>query len=297
MNSVLAMWRAIPIVLRAVLVGLVAAALGSFPWAWLAQANLRHLRAVPWGPAVMAVYLWLYWQFFTGRSWPASTAALRRERSRPRPLPASVWGAAILAGVLGLAASIVLIRLTGRLVALPHEQVGDISNMPWGTLLATLVMGALVAGVVQEISFRGYMQRPIERRLGPVTAILVVGVLFGLAHGTHTAWSLVLMPYYIAVAATYGALAWLTDSILPSLALHAGGDLLGGLQLLTAGRSVVGSNSDGAAAVPPGVNVRFWINLVVLAAVVTAAVWAYRQLAEVVQGEAPATESSATQGA
>lgn len=104
----------------------------------------------------MVVYLWLYWQYFTGRGWPASTAALTRERSRPRSLSACVWSAAIFAGILGLAASIVLMRLIGRLVALPHEQVGDVSGIPPDTLLAILVMGSLVAGAVEEVSFRGY---------------------------------------------------------------------------------------------------------------------------------------------
>jgi membrane protease YdiL (CAAX protease family) len=294
MESVLAIWRRIPVIIRAVLVALVVASTGSFPWAWLAQANLHHLRGAPWGPVVMAVYLWLYWQYFTGRGWPASTSALRRERSRPRALSGSVWSIAIVAGILGLAASIVLMRLIGRLVALPVERAGDISGIPPVTLLAMLVMGSLVAGVVEEVSFRGYMQRPIERHVGPTVAIVVVGVVFGLAHGTHTEWTLVLMPYYIAVAATYGALAWLTDSILPSLALHAGGDFLGGLQVLTAGNSVVGSNTAGAGAVPAGVNMRFWINLVVLAAVVTAAIWAYRQLAAVVHEMASQTEAGST---
>jgi len=286
MNSVLAAWRHVPVPIRAVGAGLAVASVGSFPWAWLAQANLRHVRAVPWGAAVMAVYLWLYWRFFTGRSWPASTAAVRREQSRARPLSASVWAAAILAGILGLVASVLLARLIGRLVVMPHEHVGDISHIPAGTLFATAAMGALVAGVVEEIAFRGYMQRPIERRLGPVTAILVVGVIFGLAHGTHGEWSLVLMPYYMAIAATYGVLAWLTDSIFPSLALHAGGDLLGALQLLSGGGSAAAPSGGGATAGVSGVNGRFWINLVVLAAIVTAAVWAYRMLAAAVREEA-----------
>ena len=40
------------------------------------------------------------------------------------------------------------------------------------------------------------------------------------------------MPYYLAVAAVYGALAYFTNSILPSLVLHAGGNVLGAFDLL-----------------------------------------------------------------
>jgi membrane protease YdiL (CAAX protease family) len=292
MNFISAPWR-VPVLVRATLVGLLVAAAGSYPWAWLAAANLRHLRAVPWGAALMALYLWFYWRYFTGHGWPRRTAPLRRERSRVRALPASVWGAAILAGILGLAASLVLSRLVGRIVSMPTERAPDVSGTPPGTLLAFLIVGSLVAGIVEEIAFRGYMQRPIERTAGPVIAILAVGVVFGLAHGTHTEWSLVLMPYYLAVAATYGALAWLTDSILPSLALHAGGDLLSGMQLLTAGHSPALANGPAATVSPTGVNVRFWINLAILAALIAATVWAYRRLALVVRDEAAAHAAGA----
>jgi membrane protease YdiL (CAAX protease family) len=98
-------------------------------------------------------------------------------------------------------------------------------------------MGALVAGVVEETSFRGYLQRPIERRHGPVLSILVTGVLFGFVHFTHPEVGLVLLPYYLAVAAVYGALAYFTDSSYPSMVLHAGGNLFSAVDLFARGRS------------------------------------------------------------
>jgi membrane protease YdiL (CAAX protease family) len=277
------MWQRIPISIRAVVVGLVVASAGSLPWAWLARANLQHYRGVPWAAVLMAAYLWAYWCFLTGRWGPPSTSATRRAHARVRSLPGHVWSIAMLAGILGLAASIVLIRLISRLVVLPAEQTGDLSAIPMLTLVSTILMGSLVAGVVEEIAFRGYMQRPIERRFGAPSAILVVGLIFGLAHGTHIEWTLMLMPYYLAVAAAYGALAWITDSILPSLALHAGGNLLGALQLVIGGRPVVGSNVGTRGPVaPPGVNTRLWVNFIVLVVISSAAVWAYRLLAAAV---------------
>ena len=76
-------------------------------------------------------------------------------------------------------------------------------------------MASIVAGVVEEASFRGYMQGPIERRHGPVVAILVTGSVFGFAHFTHPEVTLILMPYYLAVAAIYGA-AGLPDELDPA---------------------------------------------------------------------------------
>jgi len=46
-----------------------------------------------------------------------------------------------------------------------------------------------------------------------------------------------LLPYYVAVAAVYGSLAYFTDSTLPSMTFHAGGNMLSAFDLFTRGRS------------------------------------------------------------
>jgi membrane protease YdiL (CAAX protease family) len=94
-----------------------------------------------------------------------------------------------------------------------------------------------VAGIVEETAFRGYMQRPIERRHGPVVAILVTGLVFGALHFTHAEVTLALIPFYLAAAAVYGALAYFTDSTRPSIWLHAGGNAFSAFTLFTQGRS------------------------------------------------------------
>ena len=40
-------------------------------------------------------------------------------------------------------------------------------------------------GVSEEAGFRGYMQGPLMRRYGPVVAVLVVSVVFWVAHFNH----------------------------------------------------------------------------------------------------------------
>src|SRR5688572_20641492 len=110
-------------------------------------------------------------------------------------------------------------------------------EMPLVTLFALLVMASIVAGVVEEAAFRGYMQGPMQRRHGPVVAIILSGVLFGVAHFTHHPHSLLaMMPFYVAVAAIYGGLAYATNSILPGLVLHAVGDVFSLTRLWTTGQ-------------------------------------------------------------
>jgi membrane protease YdiL (CAAX protease family) len=60
--------------------------------------------------------------------------------------------------------------------------------------------------------------------------------LFGLAHFAHPEVGVLLMPFYLAVAAVYGGLAYLTDSTLPGMVLHAGGNMFSALDLFTRGR-------------------------------------------------------------
>ena len=233
----LPLWRRIPIAVRAVLIRGVAAALGTFTWAFLVSLNSKYWSAVPWAVPPTALYLWHYWRYLRGEGWPRSTAEARGSACRWNRVPAEVWGPALLAGLVGLVSVLLLQGVLGRLVALPDQQDPDATKYSLVTMTLWVLMSAVVAGVTEEVGFRGYMQRPIEQRHGPVVAVLVTGVLFGLAHFTHPEVTLALLPFYLAVAAVYGTLAHLTDSILPSVVLHAGGNVFSALDLFTRGRS------------------------------------------------------------
>ena len=134
-------------------------------------------------------------------------------------------------------------------------------------------------GVVEETAFRGYIQGGIERRYGLTTAILVTGSLFGLSHVTHPEVGLVLLPFYMSVAAVYGLLAAATNSTYPSMLLHAGGNVFSAFSLFTQGRS-----EWQLTAVPPptiwqgGIDGSFFANLAMLAVAGAATVMAYRGL-------------------
>ena len=141
-------------------------------------------------------------------------------------------------------------------------------------------MSAVVAGVVEETSFRGYLQRPIERRHGPAIAILIAGGLFGFVHFSHPEVGVVLLPFYIAVAAVYGALAYLTDSTLPGIVLHAGGNMFSAFDLFTRGRSEWQLTVDVKPLVwETGPDLAFWGNVAALVVVAALTVWAYSSLA------------------
>lgn len=264
------LWRRVPVVVRAVITGMLAAAAGTVPWALLVVANQKFVPSVPWSVPVMALYLWLLWRH-------APRTNLRANR-----LSDDVWAAAIIAGMLGLWALVLVQGVLNRMVTLPAQQAGDLSQFSFISLASLVLMGSIVAGIVEEASFRGYMQGPIERRHGPVVAILVTGGLFGFAHFAHPEVTLLLMPFYIGVAAIYGTLAYLTNSIWPSVVLHAVGNIFGAIDFFARGQSEWQASSSPTPLVwETGADASFWMSVAAAIVVGAAAVWAYYTLADV----------------
>jgi membrane protease YdiL (CAAX protease family) len=293
MTRIHARWNRVPVLLQAVVTGLAVATAGTLPWAALVAANIKYTPALPWAVPITAVYLWLFWRYVRGEGWPQSTAAARRERSRANAIPADLWAPALLAGVLGLVSVLLLQGVLGRVVALPQQRDLELSRYPVHAVLLWVLMSAVVASVVEETAFRGYLQAPIERRHGPVMAILVAGILFGLLHFTHPEVTFVLLPFYMAVAAVYGALAHLTDSTLPSMALHAGGNVFSAFDLFTRGRS----EWQLSAAPKPlvrevGLDAAFLANTVALLVAGSAAVWAYYELSRAARTARPSASAT-----
>jgi membrane protease YdiL (CAAX protease family) len=277
------------LVARAVVIGLALSAAGTFPWSFLAGWNLRRFVSLPWAVLPMALYLWLYWRYLAGAGWPRTTSALRRTNLRANRLSSEIWGMSLFAGLLGFAALLPLLGLMSRLARLPVESqpITTPPQMPFATVFVLLLMASIVAGVVEEAAFRGYMQGPIERQHGPIVAILACGAAFGLAHYSHHPASVLpMLPYYMAVAAIYGGLAYATNSILPGLVLHTGGDVFSLTRLWVTGRP----EWQVSEAAPPliwesGVDAGFIVFAAASVLLGAAAVWAYRELAHVASRE------------
>jgi membrane protease YdiL (CAAX protease family) len=281
------LWQRLPVVVRAVLAGAAVSVAGIIPWVLFVSANQKVLLSVPWAIVPTALYLWMFWRYLRGEGWPRSTAEARRSSLRANALSADVWGMSIFAGMLGLMALLPLVGLMGRLVRMPSEaqSIHAPPGMPFVTVFLLLVMASIVAGVVEEAAFRGYMQGPIERRHGPIVALLLSGSLFGLAHYTHHPDSMfAMMPFYLAVVAIYGGLAYLTNSILPSLVLHAGGDVFSLTRLWATGQPEWQVSSTAPKLIwETGPDAGFWGYVTALVILGGAALWAYVSLAAAVR--------------
>jgi uncharacterized protein len=279
MQAIVTLWRRVPVILQAVIMGVGMAALGVIPWSLFASLNLRYGKEVPWAILPAAAFLWLYWRFARGSWWPRAGAARLRRLSRTAFPSEEAWGGVLMAGVIGLLAILLFQGLMARLVHLPQQSTKEFEGLSILTIAGLVIMSALVAGIVEEISFRGFMQGPIERRHGPVVAIVVTGIVFGLMHYTHAEMTLALMPFYMLVAVNYGVMAWLTNSVVPGIILHAGGNIFNAMLLLGAGRSEWRVGGEGKSLVwEAGADLTFWISLIGFFVMTTISVWAFRLL-------------------
>jgi membrane protease YdiL (CAAX protease family) len=265
------------VIAEAVVIGMLVVFAGTIPRNVIFEANLRVWPAIPWAVPVVAAYIWLFWRYLNGEGPPDSTREARRAGLRSTPLPGIVWTWALLAGTLGIAALVLALRLANRVVTLPEQTLAGFENVPPLTVIALLLAAAPVAGIIEESAFRGYMQGPIERKYGLAIAILITGTMFAIAHLDFT---LILWPYYVAVAAVYGAVTYLTQSIRPAILLHTGGNLYSNFDLWLHGQAEWQAGAGSRAVVwTTGMDPAFWRAAAALLIAVAATAWAFRQLA------------------
>lgn len=217
-------WRRLPVLIRAVVIGLVAFAIvGSVVW-----GLVLALVPPPWSIVAMIIVLLLYWHYVRGAWWPQSTAALRTECTRRTALARSVWVWGIVAALAGAVLLQAALVVTFRLVEFPADAWAlpyDFSALPKWQVWLLLVLAAAVAGITEEVGFRGFMQVPLETRYGPVAAITIVSIMFTIMH-LNQAWAGGILVVLFAVSVMWGVLARVSGSLVPGIISHASTDIV-----------------------------------------------------------------------
>ena len=202
----------IPIVIRAIVAGLFIGLVAANVWPILLLKLGMPLAGVV-EAAFLAAYIW----WAAGGGPPRSLRHTRADCFRVRSLSVSdwMWGlvAALAFAATVHAAIVVLFRLVPYPAAAFHAGY-DFSFIP-GTAMQWLavVISAASAGICEETGFRGYMQQPIESRLGPFTAILISSLFFMVVHLTKS-WSTAgMVPIVFGAGILLGLLAWASRSL------------------------------------------------------------------------------------
>jgi membrane protease YdiL (CAAX protease family) len=223
------LWGRLPALVRGSILAFVILSIGQLPPGLFLAVGLQFTPRFPWWPVATVLWLWLFWQYLSGHWWPAGTRDIRRQLLRAHPLSARVWLWSILAGGFGLAGVLSIALLTGFVADLPREAYVaplDLTRYPSWSVLAFFFNIALVAGVVEEAAFRGYMLSVVERRHGWWVAIASVAVLFYVVHLSHAYATPAFVPFFMTYSVVHGMLVFLTRSIRPSVLLHAAGDFV-----------------------------------------------------------------------
>ncbi len=183
MGLLKSIWGALPLFIRAIILGVLIVEVGSTLSVVPLIGNLKFHPDIPWALPATLVVLLLYGGWLFGAGPPASTAEARRLNARAGPVSGRMWAAALPAIVFGVI-MLLLLRLAAPYVlpvAAPSVKI-PLDAYPLISVAGGLAAIAISAAVVEEIGFRGYMQRTLESRYGLIPALLVTGVMFWAAH-------------------------------------------------------------------------------------------------------------------
>jgi membrane protease YdiL (CAAX protease family) len=223
MNSLV---NRISAVVRFGILALVLTLLAGGVWSALLITNLVTSPTIPWAIIVMALFLWLLWQYLDGKGWPQGTSEARHHYLRARPVSHQVFAWALLAGLLSIVALIGLWIVLFQLVKAPGNGLPDLSKYPLLSVALMLVMASIVGAVTEEAGFRGYFQVVLEREFGGAAAIVIAALVMAPGHGLTQGFVWTTMLFYFFVDVIFGMIAYLTKSILPGILVHAIGLLI-----------------------------------------------------------------------
>jgi membrane protease YdiL (CAAX protease family) len=169
--------------------------------------------------------------------WRVARASGHPERVlRLGPAPLAAYPLATVALVTGMpvatAIGSAIVPMPGPLDDIFGEMLRVDSARDW---VMVLLAAAVVPALGEELLFRGFLQRGLERRLGPAPAIAISSVVFGVIHGPSRAIAAALL------GGLLGWMAWRANSVRPVIAAHflsnasivvlanlAGGELVAG---------------------------------------------------------------------
>jgi membrane protease YdiL (CAAX protease family) len=149
--------------------------------------------------------------FAATRGMPASRLRVLPGRERGRDLAAMVVGVLALGQALDSAATLAGLGREGAM-----ERVRQaLRGASGGDLFAAVIVLGVIAGIAEEVFFRGYMQSLLRERWRPGTAVVVTSLCFGVLHPdpVHAALAFVLALYL-------GFVTEVAGSALPAVTCH-----------------------------------------------------------------------------
>lgn len=218
-NRLFSFWDRMPLIIRAILGGFFVSSIGISIWTACLAVSFSPIVILP-----MILALWVFWKFYSGDWGTASLAEIKRRNFRRTTLSRSAWKWGIAGALLFVVIFQSCLVISFRLMEFPSQAFRQdyvkVDTLPFWSAFLIIIMSSVVAGVVEEVGFRGYMQQPLERAYGPVLAIGITSVVFTLIHLNHS-WAQQI-PFQIYFASLLlGILAYRTNSLVPGIIGHS----------------------------------------------------------------------------
>lgn len=166
--------------------------------------------------ALVLLFLYVTLSVFRGTPFWRSLGWQKLE-GRPGGWPTNPW--LYLAGGCGL--SILVFIATAKMQApedVPIQELFKYKN----TAMLFMAMAVLIAPLVEETIFRGYLYPLFARSFGVAAGIILTGILFGLMHGAQLGWTWGLVFVLVGVGIIFTFVRARTGTVFASFLLHLG---------------------------------------------------------------------------
>jgi membrane protease YdiL (CAAX protease family) len=181
-------------------------------WGWLGFAQfVGSTVSDPSIPTMVLFYLLVFAPLVPIALAAGRIARISVLRGGARRLAWTAGGFAI--GLAGFAATVLLSRLNGGLVT------GTMPRAEMGALLVSVVLIAFQTGA-EEVTFRGWLQPVLVRRLGAGWGIALAAVLFVVFHVVGGGREPVALVSIGLAGALFGLIAWRSGGLLGGWAAH-----------------------------------------------------------------------------
>jgi len=167
--------------------------------------------------ALLLLFLYVSLKVIYGA--PVFWRSLGWRKLNPQNLKAPVKPWLYLA--LGCGLSVLVMVGTIKLKPPEHAPIQDILKYP-GTALAAMAMAVLVAPIVEETVFRGYLYPLFAKSLGMIPSIVITGTLFGLMHGYQLGWAWGLVALLTGVGIIFTVARARSETVFASFLMHLG---------------------------------------------------------------------------
>ena len=161
------------------------------------------------------------------RSWPPLLAPLGLKRPEVSVIRAALFTLAAIVCSLGFAQLYTMaVTALDWAILTPPELPADLL-LPEMAAVFSIFALAIWTPVAEEIFFRGFVQRGLVNRWGPIPGLLVSAAVFATLHFSPA----VLLPIFVT-GLLLGGLYWRTGSLWPGIAVHAGQNFVAVLTIL-----------------------------------------------------------------